>query len=66
MSNADNMRGEVLAATPDSVTHTNSVTCRMQSMFGGTALDEALSHRKRGIVELLRSRGGLKRSQLHA
>ena len=58
------MRGEVLAAAPDLLT--DSVTCGMQSMFGGTALDEALSHRKRGIVELLRSRGGLKRSQLHA
>ncbi len=38
----------------------------VQTMFGGTPLDEALSHRKRAIVDLLRSRGGLKRNQLQA
>ncbi len=36
----------------------------VQTMFGGTPLDEALSNRKRGIVDLLRSRGGLRRNQL--
>lgn len=37
-----------------------------ETMFGGSPLDEALSHRKRGIVDLLRSRGGLRRNQLQA